>query len=97
MRSASAEWLSLLEAEAARRRQRVVWDAGAGERAMEQLFAELEQIALRLAAGAALSPLQLDDMSPAELLSLHFLAERPPGLPSEDAILADYVARRREQ
>jgi hypothetical protein len=97
MSSANAEWLTLLEAERERRRQRVVWDAGAGERARKRLIDELEQMALRLAAAPAQLPLALTDMSPAELLSLHLLAERPAGLPDEDEILTIYERRRRQR
>jgi len=65
------------------------------EQACEQLVETLGEMALRLAATTPLCPLQLDDMSPAELLSCHFLPEhlRPPGLPTEDEILAKYRDR----
>jgi hypothetical protein len=43
-----------------------------------------------------LHPLQIDDMSPAEMLACHLLPEelRPAGLPTEAAIWAEYKARR---
>ena len=82
--------LAALEAELARRRPPV-------EHAREQLADTLCEMALRLATTTRWCPLQLDDMSPAELLSCHFLPEhlRPPGLPTEDEILAQYRDRQR--
>ena len=84
----SAEWLRLLEAELARRTVRVEQDAGQG-------LAELEQMALRLAATG--HRVEVDpDMAPAELLACHLLAEhlRPVGLPGVDEIRTAYEARR---
>ena len=67
------------------------------EQACEQLVETLGEMALRLATTTPLCPLRLDDMSPAELLACHLLAEhlRPPGLPTEDEILAQYRDRQR--
>ena len=80
--------LAALEEELARRSPPV-------EQAREQLVDTLSEMALRLATTARLCPLRLDDMSTAELLSCHFLPEhlRPPGLPTEDEILAQYRGR----
>jgi hypothetical protein len=65
------------------------------EHAYKQLADTLSEMALRLATTTPLCPLRLDDMSPAELLACHFLAEhlRPPGLPTEDEIWAKYLDR----
>ena len=67
------------------------------EHAHKQLADTLSEMALRLATTTPLCPLRLDDMSPAELLACHLLAEhlRPPGLPTEDEILAQYRDRQR--
>ena len=92
------EWLRCLEAELARRNARVEWEAGEAERAAEQFFAELEQMAARFARTAHLYPLPVDDMSPAEMLACrYFLPEdlQPEGLGSEDEIFALVAARRR--
>ena len=64
-------------------------------RARQQLFDTLQQMAERYAATAHLYPLPVDDMSPAEKLSLHLLPEhlRPAGLPTEAEIWAEYRAR----
>jgi hypothetical protein len=90
VRSGSGEWLELLEAEFARRAARVDWEAGQDERAAQRFVEELQQMAQRLAATTHLFPLEIDDMSPAEMLACHFLPGhlRPAGLASEDEILA---------
>lgn len=90
------EWLALLEAELARRKARVEWEAGQDERAAQQFVEELAQMAQRFTAAAPLHPLRTDDMSPAEMLACHLLPEplRPAGLPTEDQIWAEYQARR---
>jgi hypothetical protein len=82
------EWLALLEAELARRAARVEWQAGEDERAQQRLVDTLQAMAQRFAATARLCPLDLTDMSPAEMLACHFLPEhlRPAGLPTEAAI-----------
>lgn len=89
------EWLGLLEAELARRTTQAKWEAGQDERLRQQLLDELEEMARRLAAGALLRPLQIADMSCAEMLACHFLPERlrPAGLGSEDEIFALTAAR----
>lgn len=90
------EWLALLEAELARRRARVEWEAGEDDRAAQWFIEELEQMAERYAAIAHLHSLRADDMSPAEKLACHLLPEdlRPEGLPTEDQIWAEYRARK---
>jgi hypothetical protein len=95
--SEQREWLALLEEELARRTARVVWQAGQAERERQQFIDTLQQMAERLAALAPLYPLQIDDMSPAEMLACHFLPEpmRPAGLGTEEQILALVEARRK--
>jgi hypothetical protein len=82
------EWLALLEAELARRTARAECEAGQNERLRQQLFDRLQEMAQRFAAAALLHPLQIDDMSCAEMLACHFLPEhlRPVGLGTEDEI-----------
>ena len=90
------EWLALLEEERARRTARVEWKAGEDERAREEFIARLQQMAERHAATAHLCPIDVTDMSIAELLACRlFLPEhlQPAGLPTEDEIWADYKAR----
>jgi hypothetical protein len=81
--------LAALEAEQARRHP-------PSGHTLEQIAGTLSAMAMRLATTVPLHPLQVDDLSPAELLSLHFLAEhlRPPGLPSVDEIWAIYESRK---
>jgi hypothetical protein len=89
------EWLALLEAELARRAARAAWEADEGERAREEFIARLQGIAERFAAAAPRWPLQVDDMSIAEMLACrYFLPEHlmPAGLPSEDQIWSKYRA-----
>jgi hypothetical protein len=90
------EWLALLKAERARRAARTEWKEGEDERAREQFLEELQQMALRFAALATTQPLELDDMSPVEMLACNMLPEsmRPAGLPTEDQIWREYRARR---
>jgi hypothetical protein len=89
------EWLRLLETELARRAARVEWQAGADERARLWFLDTLQAMAQRLGATAHLHPLQIDDMSCAEMLACHFLPEhlRPAGLGTEDEIFALAAAR----
>jgi hypothetical protein len=91
------EWLALLEAELARRATRVEWAAGEAERQRQWVLDTLQAMTQRFAATAHLQPLDLTDMAPAEMLALHFLPEhlRPPGLPTEAAIWADFRALKR--
>jgi hypothetical protein len=88
------EWLVFLEAELARRAARVEWQANEGERSREWFVDTLQQMAQRFAA-PSLYPLDITDMSPAELLSCHLLPEhlQPPGLPTEAAIWAKFRVR----
>jgi hypothetical protein len=96
MTTERGEWLALLEAELARRAARVKWVAGEDERAAVQFIATLQAMAQRLAATAHLWPLDISDMSVAEMLSCHLLPEslRPASLPSEDQIWAKYRSMR---
>lgn len=89
--SRADQWLALLEAERARRRVRT----GEDERAAAAFFAELQEMAQRLAALAPRYPLTVADMSPAEMLACHLLPEelRPLGLKSEDEIWAEVAER----
>jgi hypothetical protein len=86
------EWLTLLEAELARRAARPEWAAGEDERQRQWFVDTLQAMAQRFAAAVPLHPLALDDMSPAEKLACHLLPKsmRPPGLPTEAAIWAEY-------
>jgi hypothetical protein len=91
------EWLALLEAELARRTARVAWAADEAERAREEFIARLQGIAERFAAVAPRYPLQIDDMSIAEMLACrYFLPEHlmPAGLGTEEEIWAKYQALR---
>ena len=89
--AARQRWLGLVAAERSRRRKQ----PGVDERAVEQLFAQLQQMAQRFAAAPALYRHDVDDMSPAEMLACHLLPEelRPPGIKSEDEIWAEVKAR----
>jgi hypothetical protein len=89
------EWLGLLEAELARRTTQAEWEAGQDERLRQQLLGRLWEMAQRLKAGALVHPLQIDDMSCAEMLACRFLPERlrPAGLGTEDEIFALAAAR----
>jgi hypothetical protein len=90
-------WLTLLKAERSRRAARVEWQAGEDERARDQVIDTLRQMAQRLGASAQRVPLDVSDMSNAELLAVRwFLPEQlqPPGLPSEAAILARMLPKR---
>jgi hypothetical protein len=73
------EWLGLLEAELARRTTQAEWEAGEDERLRQQLLDELEEMARRLAAGALLHPLQIVDMSCAEMLACRFFCRSACG------------------
>jgi hypothetical protein len=87
------EWLALLEAELARRTARVAWEAGEEERSRQQFVATLAAMAERFAASAPRYPLQIDDMSIAEMLACRlFLPEHlmPAGLGTEEEIWAEY-------
>jgi hypothetical protein len=91
------EWLAMLEAELARRAARTEWEAGEGERQEQWVLDTLASMAERLSgASSSPHPLQIDDMSPAEKLCCHLLpAElRPPGLPTEAEIWAEFEATR---
>jgi hypothetical protein len=98
VRSGSAEWLRLLEAEFARRAARVDWEAGQDKRAAQQFVEELQQMARRLAVTADRFPLQGDDMSTAEKLACHLLPKhmQPPGLATEGEILAEFRNRKKQ-
>jgi hypothetical protein len=91
------EWLAMLEAELARRSARVQWESDAAERAAQWLIETLQEIARRFAVLAPMWPLQINDMSTAELLACRlFLPEhlRPPNLPTEAKIWDEYERRR---
>jgi hypothetical protein len=97
MTTERGEWLALLEAELARRTARVAWEADEDERQRQWFVDTLQAMAGRVEATAHLYPLQIDDMSPAEMLACHFLPEhlRPAGLGTEDQIFALVAARRK--
>jgi hypothetical protein len=89
------EWLRLLEEELTRRATRVAREADEDERQRQWFFNELQQIAERLGAPLPGHPLDISDMSIAELLSCRlFLPEhlQPAGLPTEDEIWARFEA-----
>ena len=91
------EWLALLEAELSRRAARVAWEADEGERQREAFVAELQQIAERFAAMAHRWPLQIDDMSIAEMMACRYFLPghlQPVGLPDENEIWSEYEKRR---
>jgi hypothetical protein len=82
--------LKALNAEQTRRRRPPVSDQ------REQFIETLRAIAQRFTALAPRCPLQIDDMSIAELLACRlFVPEhlRPAGLPTEDEIWAEYRAK----
>jgi hypothetical protein len=88
------DWLVGTTAEIERRQAAKLEAAGGDER--ERFIATLQQMAERLAVAAARDPLQIDDMSIAEMLACRwFLPEElmPPGRGSEKEIWAEYAAR----
>ena len=92
-----SKWRALLEAELARRTARVEWQAGKDERQREQLIDTLQQMAQRLGVSAHRVPLDVSDMSIAEMFAVRwFLPEDlwPMDLPTEDQIWREYAARK---
>jgi hypothetical protein len=86
-----ARYLALLAAERDRR------DPNGGEDARQQLLDMFSAMAERFAATARLHPVNVDDMSPAEMIACHLLPEhlRPAGLKPEAEIWAEVLARQR--
>jgi hypothetical protein len=88
-------WLILLQAERDRRAAAKTETAD-GDAAWKQFIDTLQEMAGRLAAATPRFPLDVGDMSVAEMLAARwFLPEhlQPPGLPTETEIWTTYEAR----
>jgi hypothetical protein len=91
------QWHALLLAERARRTAKAEWQTNEADRSREQFLDTLQQIAQRFAAAAPRHPLDVSDMSIAEMLAVRwFLPEDlwPADLPTDDQIWAEYRSRR---